>query len=65
MLFHSNARFIQNRAPHIKFSIYHKDLPAFETEMFFPNQHLADKDSVLKKINAKDRKLFASETYWI
>lgn len=52
----------KNRAPHIKFSIYHKDLPVFETEMFFPNQNLTDKDLVLKKhINANDRKLLLAK----
>lgn len=52
----------KSRTPHIKFSIYHQDLPAFETEMFFPNQYLNSRDPTIKRqLNIQNRKLLLAK----
>jgi len=52
----------ENRAPHIKLSVYHSELAGLETEMFFPNQHLNERDQTLKRqLNIRNRKLLLAK----
>jgi protocatechuate 3,4-dioxygenase beta subunit len=51
----------ENRAPHIKFMVQHRDFIDFQTEMFFSDYEENDKDPVLQKVESSLRPLLMAQ----